>query len=141
MMNRHMNRKRGVLLIDVAMAAGVLGILLTVTVHLVGRLAAERRALDRRQFAVTAANNLLERMTARPHEEVTESVLGSQPLDATVARMLVDARLSVRVKEEQERGPEGKWITVELRWPGRGGVDERPVRLTTWKARVGGGER
>jgi hypothetical protein len=125
------------LLVDLLMAAAVLGIALAVSVHLIGRLAIERRALDRRQFAVVAAGNVLERAAARPYVEVTAAALAEDTVDHTTARMLVRPRLAVHVRESER--PAGKWITVEVRWPGVGGIDERPVRLTTWRARLEGG--
>jgi hypothetical protein len=140
--NASVRRRRGALLIDVVMAAGMLAVALAVAVQMIGRLTAVRRALDRRQFAAAAAENTLERLAARRYDELTEESSGPETLDPGVARVLRDARLSVTVeRESQAGGLAGKWIKVELRWPGAGGVDERPVVLTTWRARVEGHER
>lgn len=138
MLRRGARSRRGILLIDAAMAAGVLGVVLVAAVHLVGRLTEERRSLDRRQFAVVAVGNVMERVAVRSYDALTAEALGDVSIDATTARFLVDARLEVKVHEVEETagGMIGKWITVELRWRGAGGMDEHPVRLTTWRARL-----
>lgn len=126
------------LLIDAVMAAAVLGIVLAIAAYFIARMSAERRALDRRQFAVVAAENVLERVSRQPYDELTDASLAREAVDPITARVLVDPILTLGVEESAPDEPPGRWIRVELRWPGMGGVLERPVRLATWRARLEG---
>src|SRR5437660_1076339 len=64
-------RRRGYTLIEMAIAVIVVMTAMGVTVRVLGWNARERRAADRREWAVQAASNILERVSAEPFDRVT----------------------------------------------------------------------
>ena len=60
------SRRRGSLLGEVAMAAVLLMIAMTLTVKVIGLRRLERRASERRQRALFEVANVMERITAHP---------------------------------------------------------------------------
>ena len=60
------SRRRGSLLVEVAMAAVLLMIAMTLTVKVLGLVALERRASERRQRALFEVANVMERITSYP---------------------------------------------------------------------------
>ena len=125
--------RRGSLLVEMAIAAAMLSVAMTMTVKVLGYAGQQRRSADQRQRAMLEVANVMERLTALPFDEVT----------AERARRLVhlagDGRLAARGRAG--RGGQGvaagpdrstKRIAVRLRWKGRSGEWEAPVRLTTW---------
>ena len=129
--------RRGISLMEVAVAVGMLAVALAVTLQALGWVAADRRAAGRRQRALAEASNALERLASRPWGELTPEALKSAALPPEAADALPGGELRAEVAE----GDAGlKRLRVEVRWRGRG-ADEAPVRLTTWVARRPGGTR
>ncbi|HEX8202509.1 MAG TPA: prepilin-type N-terminal cleavage/methylation domain-containing protein, partial [Isosphaeraceae bacterium] len=56
--------RRGFTLVEMAAAAAILMVAMTLTVQLVGWVATERRAAEQRTRAIQEAANLMERLTA-----------------------------------------------------------------------------
>jgi Tfp pilus assembly protein PilV len=125
--------RRGSLLAEVTMAAVLLMIAMTLTVKVMGYAGIERRATERRQRALLEVANLMERITAYRFDEVTSGLAGRMTLSDEARRSLPDPELVVDVAEKPPGvGREAKRIGISLRWRGRSGEKERPVRLTSW---------
>ena len=116
------------------MAIVLLMIAMTLTVKVLGWIAHERRAADRRERAVVEVANLMERITAHRFEEVTPEL--ARRADAFRARhgqSLPDPELAVLDGAGEGTGAlAAKRIAIRLRWRGRSGEWEAPVRLTSW---------
>ena len=132
--------RRGFFLVEIAAAALALAIAMTMTLQVVGWAAAERRAVQRRERATRAAANALERLTARPWASLTPEAIGAERLEPSAVEALPGGTLEARAVEVSDDVGEARRITVEVRWKGRGGVPEAPVRLTAWVYRRGGQE-
>jgi len=126
-------RRRGSLLAEVAMATVLLMIAMTVTVRVLGWVALERRAAERRQRALIEVANVMERITAYPFEEVTPELVRRMTLSEPARRLLPDSELVLDVKDGAGAGGRtARRIAIRLRWRGRGGEWDAPVRLTSW---------
>ena len=127
------SRRRGSLLVEVAMAAVLLMIAMTLTVKVLGFVALERRASERRQRALVEVANLMERITAHPFDEVTPELAGRLTLSPPARQSLPDSELAVDVAgSEPGPGRSAKRIAIRLRWRGPDGEWVAPVRLTSW---------
>jgi hypothetical protein len=109
----------------------MLAIAMSLTVELLGGIAAERRLVERRQFAAQEAANVLEAFVSRPFESVTPEAARSISLSEAARAVLPEAELTVLV-DDHGASPDAKRIAVRLRWRQRSGEWEAPVRLTTW---------
>jgi hypothetical protein len=120
-------------LVEVAMAAVLLMIAMTLTVKVLGLVATERRGTERRQRALVEVANLMERITAYPFDEVTPELGGRLTLSPTGRQSLPDSELKVDVVgSEPAAGRSAKRIAIRLRWRGSDGEWVAPVRLTSW---------
>jgi hypothetical protein len=124
-------------LIEVMGALLLLGIITGLTVELLRAANNGRQAAERRVWALTEAQNTLERVRGLSWESLDEQKLTSLKLDEATAARLPSGRLNVAVKEV-EGPPAAKRVTVTLLWKTHGGTDESPVRLTTWIYRTKG---
>jgi hypothetical protein len=121
------------MLAEVAMATAILMIAMSLTVKVLGWVALERRAAERRQRAVLEVANVMERITAYPFEEVTPDLTRRIRLSTTTGQSLPDSDLSVEVtNSDPGAGRSAKRIAIRLRLKGRSGEWEAPVRLTSW---------
>jgi Tfp pilus assembly protein PilV len=128
-----LSRRRGQSMIEVAVTALMLVIAMSMTLHVLTWVAAERRALDRRQFALQETANLMERLTARPWDELTSETAKRETLAEPARQALPGAELSVGVDEAKDHA--SKRVTIALRWRTRAGTWDAPVRLTAWTYR------
>jgi hypothetical protein len=127
------SRRRGSLLVEVAMAAVLLMIAMTLTVKVIGLVALERRASERRQRALVEVANVMERITAHPFDDVTPELAGRLALSPPAKQSLPDSELAVNVAaSEPGPGRSAKRIAIMLRWRGPDGEWMAPVRLTSW---------
>jgi len=134
------SRRRGSLLAEVTMATVLLMIAMTLTIKVLGVVALERRNSERKQRAVMEVANLMERITAFPFEQVTPGLAGRMTVSDAVRQSLPDSELAVDVVgSEPGAGRRAKRIAIKLRWRGRSGEWEAPVRLTSWIERRGEG--
>jgi len=134
--------RRGSLLAETAMSAVMLIIAMSLIARVVGWTAADRRNLDRRQWTVQEAANLMERLSARPFESLTTEAVKDTALSPEAARTLADAKLEVEVADHDPTGgDDSKRITIGIRWRTRSGNWDAPVRLTSWVYRRKGGSR
>ncbi len=125
--------RRGSLLAEVTMSTVLLVIIMGMTVKVLGWVALERRAADRREQAVVEVANLMERLAAHPYDEVTPELARQYAAPARTAGSLPDAELKVDIAESQPgAGRSAKRIAIQLRWRDRSGEWAAPVRLTSW---------
>jgi hypothetical protein len=125
--------RRGSLLPELAMAAVMMTIAMSLTVKVLGHAGYQRRSAEQRQRAIVEVANAMERITADPFDEVTPERARRLSISPESAGSLPGAELTVEVNEERPApGRSAKRIAVRLRWKGRSGEWEAPVRLTTW---------
>lgn len=129
-------RRRAFTLVEVTITALLLVVAMTVTAQLLGWVAAERRAVERRQCAIQEAANLMERLTSRPWSELTSETLARVPLSDEARQTLPGAELSVAA-ETSTAPVAARRLSLRLRWRNRSGGWEAPVRLTAWAYRKG----
>ncbi len=118
------------------MATVLLVVAMTLTVKVLGWAAHDRRTAERRERAVVEAANVMERISAQPFEQLTPELAGRVTLSEAARESLPGAELAVDLQSGDGTGPAGlaaKRIAVRLRWRGRSGSWEAPVRLTSWK--------
>ncbi len=128
--------RRGYTLLEVATAGALLAVAMTMSVQVLGWLAADRRAVDCRREAAQEAANVMERLAATPWDDLTPEALGAATLSPEALKALPGGTLKATVV------PVGalKRLAVEVRWVAAGGRPESPVRLTSWSARRVRGE-
>ena len=77
----------------------------------------------------------MERLAILPYDDLTTKVAQASARLSDAARdALPDARMTAEVSDAGE-GLAAKRIDVEVRWRARSGIDDAPVRLTSWVAR------
>lgn len=135
--NTRRTEHRGALLLETAGALILLAIIMTLTVQLLRGANLQRQTTDYRIWALTEAQNTLDRVTGLPWESLDEKTLAPLKLDEATASRLPSGRLTVAVADAQGQ-PAAKRLTVEIRWKNRTGTDDAPVRLTTWVYQKGG---
>jgi hypothetical protein len=115
------------------MATVLLMIVMTLAVKILGIVALERRQAERRQRALVEVANTMERITAHPFLDVTPELARRTTLSETAQAALPDSELSVDISDAKVGDSRiAKRIAIRLRWRGRSGEWEAPVRLTSW---------
>lgn len=126
--------RRAFTVVEVALSVFLLAVAMTTTVQVLGWVANERRAAERRQWAIEEVANLMERLTAAPWDQVTVDSARSVTLPEGIRGKLPEPELTI-VVDEPEGNPGEKRLAIRLRWRNRAGAWEAPVRLTAWIAR------
>jgi hypothetical protein len=121
-------------MVEVVLAAFMLGIGMTLTMKMLGWVALERRVAERRECAVQEAANLMERLGAFRWNELTDERARRLALSERARAALPGAELSVRVERPAD---DARRLVVNLRWRNRAGSFDRPVRLTSWRFQPG----
>jgi Tfp pilus assembly protein PilV len=128
---------RAFTVIEVTLSVLLLAIAMSATVQILGWVAVQRRAVERRQHAIQEVANLMEHLTAEPWDRVDSGSARRLALSEQLRRKLPEPELSIDVDEpEPDRGE--KRLSIRLRWKNRAGAWEAPVRLTAWIARQEG---
>ncbi len=134
-----MSRRRAFTLTEIAAAAVMLAVMLSVCLQLIRATGVQRRGLWTRQAAMQEAANLMERLCARPWEELTPESADEFQLSEQMRSAASGAELAVEVGEPEEDAAaealEAKRITVVVRWPAERDQPDRSVRLVAWKYR------
>jgi len=124
-------RRRGISLLEVAVAAVVLGAILTLAAQVVRWSAAEQRVALKRRAALEAATTVLDQMTVREWTAITPQAAASMRLSPETTEFLLDPRLAVTVTNEGGT-PAAKHVAVEVAWNDRAGGASQRVGLSTW---------
>ena len=125
-------RRRGMTLLELVVAGALLGTILVVCLQLLAATAEQRRAAEQRQLAVLDVENAMERLAARPWDELTPQAVAAGQLSFSVRSRLPGAELKVEVTAPSAE-PLAKRIAVSLRWQDRSGQFTQPVRIVTWR--------
>lgn len=133
--SRRRSQRRGLTLIEITIAVFLLAVSMTATVRIIGWLASERRACERRQCATREAANVMEHLTALPWDSLTAESARNFALSEPSRSGLPSGELSVAVDEQAAAG--SKRLSVRVRWRNRAGEWDAPVRLTAWIHRDG----
>lgn len=130
-------KRRGFTMLEMIVAAALLGTLLVVSLNMLGAAADWRRAADRRQLALFEAGNIMERIAARPWDQLTDEALADVRLPERIGRRLPGAELKIEVTDSPPtEKPASKRIAVSIRWRDRAGTLLPPVGLTTWRTKI-----
>jgi len=127
-------KRRGIYLLEMAVAGVLLLALMMLCVRYFAVTAAQRRALDHRQAALGEAANVMERVTARQWSDLTAEGLAKISLSPETKQALPDGELKIDLADEDAK-PEAKRITVTIRWQDDQGQWSQPVRLVAWRYR------
>jgi len=130
-----MVRRRGIGLMEIAAAGILLAVMLTVCLQFFRATGGQRRGLQARRSAIQEAANVMERLCARPWEELTPEAAGQVQRSDEARRALPDGELQVEIAPP-DKELDGKRIVVVLRWPGGPEQPDRSVRLVAWKYRA-----
>jgi len=126
-------RRRGSLMVEAAASVMMLAIAMTLTLKVVGWVALEHRATDRRQLAMTEAANLMERLTTTPYDELTPDRVKTIALSSETKASLPDPALHLEVNGDDASGGKGsKKISLRIQWRNRADGWDAPLRLTSW---------
>jgi type II secretory pathway pseudopilin PulG len=134
--SKPIGRRRAFTMVEVTLSVLLLAVAMTTTVQILGWTATQRRAVERRQWAIQEVANLMEHLTAEPWDRVTPESAGTLTLSAEIRGKLPEPELKIHV-DESAAGRGEKRLAIELRWRNRSGTWEAPVRLTAWIARRG----
>ena len=126
--------RRAFTMVEVTLSVFLLAVAMTTTVQILGWVATQRRAIERRQWAIQEVANLMEHLTAEPWDRVTPDSARALTLSDEIRRKLPEPELKLDV-DETEAGRGEKRLAIQLRWRNRSGTWEAPVRLTAWIAR------
>jgi Tfp pilus assembly protein PilV len=129
-----MRARRGTTLLELLVAGVLLVALMSACLELLLAAGAMRRAVEERQTALEEAANVMERLSARPFDELSpEAVRGAQ-LSAPARARLPAGAVEIQLADAPD-GPAAKRITVIVRWQASGGRSELTARLVAWRYR------
>ena len=126
------NDRPGFTLLELTVAAGLLGVLFLVTIPLLARVRDTREETQRRFLAQQEAANVMERLSLRAALGTIEDALARDvPVSPEAAAMLPQAKVSVsRTEQADEAG--NLRVTVAVSWLSETGEHASPVSLDAW---------
>ena len=125
--------RRGYGLIEMGVAGVLLATMTLLTLQLVGWVTRDRQAIARREAATVLVANILERVLARPFEELTTDRLAPLVAEVMTDRPPTLGALRVEVTPAGSVGGlDQKRVVVEVRWPQHLAAMGSPVRLIAW---------
>lgn len=130
-----MTTRRGMMMVELAVAGALVGTLLVVCLQLFSAAAAQRRVADQQQCALVELSNIMEQIAARPWSELTTAMLTQEKLPPMADSQLPGAELKIEVSLLPDE-PKAIRITATLRWKDRSGQLVAPVALTTWRYKI-----
>ena len=130
-----MTTRRGFIVLEVVAASALAAMLLVVCLQLLSGVLAQRRAADRRQYALLELGNVMEQVAARPWSDLTAASLSQERLPPSVEEHLPGAVLAVTLAEPAD-GSNAKRITASLRFEDDHGQMTKPIVLTTWRYKM-----
>ena len=142
-MKRHaptQRHRRGFGIAEVAVSSILLVAALVLVAQMVVGMASERLATEHRQRAFQEAANVMERITARPWDELTPEFAKSIRLAPATLTTLRGGSVAVAITPDVG-DTTAKKVAIEVRWLDRSGGPESPVRLVSWVYRRGESKR
>jgi hypothetical protein len=123
-------------MIELCVAAAMLAAALSVVVTMLGAVARQRRSAELHARALEEADNLLERLTAEPWDEITPERVTELGFAAKVADALPEGELRIDMTSPGD-APATKRIDLVIGWRAAVGQSIHRVNLTTWVERGG----
>lgn len=131
------NDRGGFTLLEMFVAVVVLGTLLATFLPLMQSVGYQQRLTDQRLLALREAENLLEILTPRPWNELTQEFAESQSLSDEAKSRLPQGTLDIDVTQPTEPA-DSKKVTVQVIWTPRPGQAAHKVQLAAWFFRTEG---
>ena len=128
--------RRGLTLIEVAVATAILGVAFTTATQVIQWSIAQHRGAQRKRCALEAASAVLDSLSVREWNAVTQQTASNMHLPPETLEFLIDPRLMVTVVEESSPLA-AKHLIAEVGWPDGGRRES--VQLSTWVFRRGSG--
>jgi len=125
-------RRSGFLLIELVLASALLAIVFAVCTRMIVATAAMRRSTERQQAAIQVASNAMERVQARPWNELPDGAIEESALAELGAGVLPGSTVDV-VLDRSDTPPSGVKITVSVTFPTGSGDPPRTVELVAWR--------
>jgi type II secretory pathway pseudopilin PulG len=119
-------------MMEIIVAAGLLGVIMLVTVPSLRWVSAGRRDAAQRQLASQELANIIERVLARESSTLTPESVATEELSAEAKARLPGGELKVTVTATDD-SPPARRVSAELRWNDATGQTMAPLRLTAWK--------
>jgi prepilin-type N-terminal cleavage/methylation domain-containing protein len=123
-------RRTGFTLLELVTTLVLIGVLMAIVVPLLAWTGAIRVSTDHRELAIQESANLLEQLTTRKWESITQTSADELELSPQAKSSLPGATLQIEVAPAEIDLP-AKRVTVALRWHNREGHTVPPARLTT----------
>ena len=124
-------QRRAMTLLEITLAAGLLGVLMTVSIQMLRLMSDRQRAGERRAAALQTVDALAEQLGNMPWDGLTSAAADELTIPETMKRHLPGAVLRVTVVGETAPVT-AKRLTIELNWDGPRGQAAAPVQLTSW---------
>ena len=128
--------RRGSTILEMVVAATLVGMLLVICLQLCVATTAQRRVAAQRQCATVELANVMERVAARPWNELTAAALAAERLSPSAGGQLPGAELKIDVSTPAGE-PEAKRLVASIVWREPNGRPLQPLTLTTWRYRHG----
>ena len=126
-------RRPGATLAEATMAIAIVSLALVAAGQLLVSARAQRRVRQHRVAAEQEASNTIERVLARPWDDVTaEKLTADQDLMWRVHDVVPNGQVEIGIVDEMEP-PIAKRITVEVRTEPMSGASAVLARLVAWK--------
>ncbi|MFM9962123.1 MAG: hypothetical protein ACKV2Q_12960 [Planctomycetaceae bacterium] len=132
--NRHStatNDRAGFSLLEMFVAVVVFGTVLMTFLPLMKSVGTQQRMTDQRLLALRETNNLLEQLSQRKWNELTEAELAKLSLPDDVKSRLPQAAMRIELTEPDEP-LRSKRVAVKVSWTPRTGQAAQSVQLVTW---------
>jgi hypothetical protein len=134
-------RRPGFTILEVAVSAMLLGVVVTTAAQLVQWSVALHQAALKRRCALEAATSVLDRVTCHDWSAINSQLVKDTPLPPETKEFLGSPQLSVTVSDESvaTNSPpnkagrlRSKKISVDISWAQRDDKRAQNVHLTTW---------
>ena len=129
-------KHRAFSLLETVVASAMLAVLLTVSLKMVGTVAAGRNANRLRQTAVEETANAMERLGTLTWDELSTDRVEAIRLDAATASVLPEPDVHIGIVEAADAtlaAVPAVRVIVSIRWRNTAGAMAPPVRLVAWR--------
>lgn len=127
--------RAGFSLLEMLVAVIVFGTVLTTFLPMMRSVREQQRGTDQHLLALREADNLLEIISTRDWNELTNEELGKLTLPEDVASRLPNGTLKIEVSESTEQAA-SKRVAVTVSWTSKLTQPARTVRLAAWFPRT-----
>jgi hypothetical protein len=123
--------RRGSMLLETAVACVLLVALAGVCLKSFAVTARQRLAIDQRQIALRAAENLMEKLSSIPLNELDKGI-DTEPVYKKLAEELDDPDIQIETTTFKD-SPDARRVSVAIVWHDKNDQPLQPVRLTAWR--------